>query len=189
MALKATKNNITALENGEALAIVTGQQPAYGLGPLYTLVKIAQCVATCRQLQAAGTPAVPIFWCASEDHDRGEADHADLLHANGSIERLHMPWTTDGASSHYQQASAGYETLLNACATLPWSARSRMAAEHRPQANENLGAWVARVIQQLFADDGLIIVEPYALRPHWGSQAEHWHKTGRCCGWLSDITR
>ena len=34
---------------------------------------------------------MPIFWCASEDHDRGEADHADLLHANGSIERLHMP--------------------------------------------------------------------------------------------------
>jgi len=67
------------LAAGRAIAIVTGQQPALGGGPLFTLAKTAHAVAVARHLSATGTPAVPVFWCASEDHDRGEADHADLI--------------------------------------------------------------------------------------------------------------
>ena len=65
--------DLAALRSGRAQVVVTGQQPGYLGGPLYTLHKIATAVALARQLTAGGRPTVPVFWSGDDDDDLREA--------------------------------------------------------------------------------------------------------------------
>src|SRR4051794_25782586 len=53
-------------------AVVTGQQVGLFSGPAYTIYKALTAVKLARTLTTGGTPAVPIFWLATEDHDFAE---------------------------------------------------------------------------------------------------------------------
>ncbi|MBL8212803.1 MAG: bacillithiol biosynthesis cysteine-adding enzyme BshC [Bryobacterales bacterium] len=52
--------------------VVTGQQVGLFSGPAYTLYKALTAVRLARTLTEAGSPTVPIFWLATEDHDLDE---------------------------------------------------------------------------------------------------------------------
>jgi len=58
------------------VAIVTGQQVGLFSGPAYTIYKAVTAARLARELTESGTPAVPIFWLATEDHDLEEVDHS-----------------------------------------------------------------------------------------------------------------
>lgn len=64
--------SLDALENPATVAVVTGQQVSLFGGPCYALYKALTAVKLARQLTAAGIPAVPVFWMATEDHDLAE---------------------------------------------------------------------------------------------------------------------
>lgn len=64
------------------VAVVTGQQVGLFSGPAYTIYKALTAVKLAEDLTRAGTPAVPIFWLATEDHDFPEVDHAWLFDKN-----------------------------------------------------------------------------------------------------------
>jgi bacillithiol biosynthesis cysteine-adding enzyme BshC len=53
--------------------VVTGQQPGLFGGPLYALSKAVAAVRWAEALEAAGRPAVAVFWMATEDHDFRES--------------------------------------------------------------------------------------------------------------------
>ncbi len=53
--------------------VVTGQQPGFLGGPLYTLHKIATAIALARRRTPAGRPTVPVFWSGDDDDDLAEA--------------------------------------------------------------------------------------------------------------------
>ena len=67
-------DNLERLRKG-AGAIVTGQQVGLFGGPLLTLLKAATAVRLAQDATASGSPHVPIFWMATEDHDFPEIDH------------------------------------------------------------------------------------------------------------------
>ena len=92
-------------------AIVTGQQPALGGGPLYTLLKTAHAVALARELTRQGRPCRAVHWVASEDHDLGEAGHADLLSREGRVTRVQAPWKGPRAALRHQAAETGHHDL------------------------------------------------------------------------------
>ena len=67
---------VDKLAQSEALTVTTGQQLGLGLGPLYTVLKIADTIALARALEdRLKVPVVPVFWLASEDHDAQEINH------------------------------------------------------------------------------------------------------------------
>lgn len=59
--------------------VVTGQQPGLYGGPLYGLSKMAAAVKWAEAIEAAGEPAVAVFWVATEDHDWAEVAQAAFL--------------------------------------------------------------------------------------------------------------
>ncbi len=65
---------LEALRQG-AGTVVTGQQVGLFGGPLFTPFKAATAVSRARAATAAGSPHVPIFWLATEDHDFAEINH------------------------------------------------------------------------------------------------------------------
>lgn len=142
--------------------IVTGQQPAVGGGPLYTLVKVAHAVA----LGAARGEPVH-FWCASEDHDVGEAGHADLIRRDGRIHRCSSDLGGGRASLRFRPAKIWWDRLVaQATENLGPGPGSAFLLAHAPLADEGMGAWLCRLIGDLFP--GLQTAEAHTLRPRWG---------------------
>ena len=68
--------NLDLLAQPGTVAMVTGQQVGLFSGPAYTIYKAVTAARLAKELSARGTPAVPVFWLATEDHDLAEVDHA-----------------------------------------------------------------------------------------------------------------
>lgn len=66
--------------------VVAGQQPGLFGGPLYTLSKLLAAARWAEALEAAGRPAVAVFWVATEDHDWHEVSRATFLAPGGPRE-------------------------------------------------------------------------------------------------------
>src|SRR5579883_1233947 len=75
------------------VAIVTGQQVGLFSGPAYTIYKAITAARLARDLTRSGTPAVPVFWLATEDHDFAEVNHAWVY------DREHQPTRLDCVAS------------------------------------------------------------------------------------------
>ena len=71
------KKSLARLAEEGTLTISTGHQLCLFTGPLYVPLKIMNAVRMARDLsQLSGKAVIPIFWLATEDHDRAEIDHA-----------------------------------------------------------------------------------------------------------------
>ncbi|HEX2162953.1 MAG TPA: bacillithiol biosynthesis cysteine-adding enzyme BshC, partial [Thermoanaerobaculia bacterium] len=66
--------------------VVAGQQPGLFGGPLYTLSKLLAAARWAAALEAAGRPAVAVFWVATEDHDWHEVSRATFPAPDGPRE-------------------------------------------------------------------------------------------------------
>ena len=99
--------------------VVAGQQPGLLGGPLYCLAKTVAAARWAAALEAAGQPAVAVFWVATEDHDWAEVAH----------DRGPRPRTGRGPST---SAPTPSPWRRSACA--PWGPGSRTccAASPRP---------------------------------------------------------
>ncbi len=170
--------NAKALGQPDTAAIVTGQQPAVGGGPLYTLIKTAHAIAMARALSAAGTPSVPVFWCASEDHDLGEAGHADLIRRDGAITRYANTLGGGRQSLRHRPARLWWDGLMATCREqLGPGLGADFLASHAPihggsghggdDGGEGMGAWLCRLLRSVFAAHGLVCLEAHTLRPLW----------------------
>jgi hypothetical protein len=156
-----------AISDPSCVCVVAGQQPALGGGPLYTLIKAAHAVALAGRLGAAGQPAVAVFWCASEDHDLGEAGHADLVEDDGSCVRITHALGGGRASLRFRSALAGWRELEAALARRwPAGHGAGWLADHAPAAGEGMGAWQCRLLAALFPGR-LACIEAATLRPLW----------------------
>jgi hypothetical protein len=67
------RSQVASLRAGESDIVVTGQQPGFLGGPLYTLFKVATVIALARSRSSAGKPTIPVFWSGDDDDDLGEA--------------------------------------------------------------------------------------------------------------------
>lgn len=72
----AVSANIARLRSAGTLTVTTGHQLCLFTGPLYVPFKILNVVRIARELSTPERPGVPVFWMATEDHDRPEIDHA-----------------------------------------------------------------------------------------------------------------
>jgi len=81
------------LAQPKTVVVVTGQQTGLFAGPSYTIYKALTAVRLAHRLTDAGIPAVPVFWCATEDHDFDEVRRVWLFDAAHQPQRLSI----DGA--------------------------------------------------------------------------------------------
>lgn len=157
--------NLRALAEGAA-AVVTGQQVGIFLGPLYTIYKAASAVVAARVLaQETGARVVPVFWLQTEDHDLVEIASAQLARGADAARELRVPADADNKISiaHCvlpQEIEACMQTLSQELGSLPHAAPhlERMARCYRPGAPP--AAAFARVLAELFADEGLVFLDP-----------------------------
>jgi bacillithiol synthase len=150
--------NIARLRNG-AGAVVTGQQVTLFGGTLFTILKAATAIRKAKDASIAGSPHVPIFWLATEDHDLAEADHVTLPDRH-ELKTLRL------ANHHANVAAVGgialgtnVEDLVAEAAAMlgPGPIADELAACYR--SGQTLGRAFAQFIARVFGALGLIVLD------------------------------
>ncbi len=159
-ASERTMGNIARLRAGASVA-VTGQQVGLFGGPVFSLYKALTAVKLAEQATAAGMETVPVFWLATNDHDLAEVNHVALPAANAVLQTLAT------ASQGGEDAPVGtvhfgdeIQAVVQAAAEIvgesPVTAFLRQS--YRP--GETLGSAFARLFARLFADWGVVLLDP-----------------------------
>lgn len=166
---KETEAGIEELRHDETLCVMTGQQAGFLGGPVYTLYKILSCIRLAGRLrESLGVPVVPIFWLASEDHDFTEINRCRLVDSDGSLRTVSFDWDRRGRSIEElpitEEVMRAAEEVLD---RFPDSKRT-LRSMFLFQDGDDYAGWHSRIWSRLFADDGLILVEPRVVRPLGG---------------------
>jgi bacillithiol biosynthesis cysteine-adding enzyme BshC len=152
-----------------AVVIVTGQQVGLFSGPSFTIYKALTALRLARELNSSGTPAVAVFWLATEDHDLAEINHCFWPGREGS-ERIGL------ASSDHEGYRVGEvplgaavgEAVERAASKLEGPAaeqiRAALAESYLP--SETYGSAFGKLLARLFAGTGLILLDPISRELH-----------------------
>jgi len=89
LASGAAEANRARLLAGGVLTVTTGQQAGLFTGPLYAVLKGLSAAALAEALASRlGTPVVPVFWVAGDDHDFAEINHCSVIGPDGRATRI-----------------------------------------------------------------------------------------------------
>jgi bacillithiol biosynthesis cysteine-adding enzyme BshC len=161
-----TLSNLEKLDRG-AVAVVSGQQVGLFGGPAYAVYKALTAIRLAEELSEAGTPAVPIFWMATEDHDLDEVRHVTWFDS-GKLERFELPG--DGAKpvGDVRLGPAVNDHVKKAVSLLSGPASETLSQileqSYRPE--ETYGSAFGKLFSRLFAEQGLILLDPLDARLH-----------------------
>src|SRR5215471_17733266 len=157
-----TQANLQRFANG-ALAVVSGQQVGLFGGPAYAIYKALTAIQIAEELTRGGTEAVPVFWMATEDHDLEEVRHTSWFDA-GKLIRYELP---DGneAGKPVGRIPLGpdAERMAREAAELLQRDGSDLLGQYLVEsykAEETYGSAFGRLFARLFAQHGLILMDP-----------------------------
>jgi bacillithiol biosynthesis cysteine-adding enzyme BshC len=164
----ARRENLDCLAAGEAAVVVTGQQVGLFLGPLYTFYKAASAIAVARAIQAeSGIRCVPLFWLQTEDHDFAEIARCAVAGDRGVPLDLTLPpeaATHERTSIAHRVLAPEIGDVVGALADAlgPGAAAAEVMALVRAHyvAGRPLAQAFAGVLAELFADEGLLFLDP-----------------------------
>jgi bacillithiol synthase len=145
-----------ALARGEALCVVTGQQPGFPLPLGLSLQKAATAIAQADRLsEQSGRAVLPLFWNAADDSDFDEARGQMLARPGAPPLSIRLPGelARKGGFVGDLPVAAAYRdfaTLL-AADTLP--------ADWSLPEGEDLGGQQGRIIAELFRPWGLLVLD------------------------------
>lgn len=152
--------NISRLRSG-ASAVLTGQQVGLFGGPVFALYKALTAIKLAEEATSRGVNAVPIFWLATEDHDLAEINHVAVPGQDFSLQQLR----TQAAGN--PDSPVGRITFADEIGTVTDHAseilgESEIVAVLRQSylPGTNFGDAFARLFAKVFADFGLILIEP-----------------------------
>jgi len=157
--------NIEHLGEPGTLCVLTGQQAGFLGGPAYAAYKILTAVRLARTLAAElDVPVVPIFWLASEDHDFTEINRVRWLASDGALRTVSFDWEGRGQAIEALPMTENIRTATREIVG-ELDVRSEVAALLADDGVSDYAAWHARIWSRMFANDGLILVEPRVVRP------------------------
>jgi bacillithiol biosynthesis cysteine-adding enzyme BshC len=165
---EATAENLKRLEKG-AVAVVSGQQAGLFSGPAYAIYKALTAIQVAEELTRAGMRAVPVFWMATEDHDLDEVRHSTWFRA-GKLERFELPIVPE-AGKPVGQIGLGpqVEEMARVAAGQLSNEGSELLANFLKEsyrAGETYGSAFGKLFARIFAEQGLILLDPLDARLH-----------------------
>jgi bacillithiol biosynthesis cysteine-adding enzyme BshC len=128
---------------------------------LFSIFKALTAVKLAEEATVAGVDCVPIFWLATEDHDLAEVNHVSMLSEHGLPELLSVdsksvvdaPVGTVKFGSEIEAVVERAAVLLGDSEVTTWLRESY-------RQGETLGSAFALLFARLFADWGVILLDP-----------------------------
>ncbi len=163
-----TLSNLDRLEKGAA-AVVSGQQVGLFSGPAYSIYKGLMAVQIAGELTRGGISAVPVFWMATEDHDLDEVRHATWFD-QGRLVRFELQAVAEtGRPVGRIPLGAQIEPLVQEAAELLANQGSDLLAQYLIESygpEETYGSAFGKLFARLFAQQGLILMDPLDIGLH-----------------------
>ena len=165
-----TLDNIARLRSPDCVAVVSGQQVGLFTGPLYTIFKALSAVKLAACLTQRGTPAVPVFWLATEDHDWAEVRSAEFIGCDGRLATTSVP-----SGMHAEGVPVGLVTLdnttdeavqrlLDVLPTTEFSPELEQLLRDSYAPGRTFGEAFARMLTKLLGCYGLVLLDPLDAR-------------------------
>jgi bacillithiol biosynthesis cysteine-adding enzyme BshC len=165
---EATRENLDRLLKG-AMAIVSGQQVGLFGGPAYAVYKAVTAIQIAQELTRAGIHAVPVFWMATEDHDLEEVRSSTWFH-EGRLTRFELPGNGDAGQpvGRIELGTQVQELVHEAARILTAAGGEFVAGIFRESygTQETYGSSFGKLFARLFAEQGLILLDPLDARLH-----------------------
>jgi bacillithiol biosynthesis cysteine-adding enzyme BshC len=165
---EATRKNLERFLKGAA-AVVSGQQVGLFSGPAYAIYKAVTAIQIAHELTRAGADAVPVFWMATEDHDLDEVRSSTWFH-EGKLKRFELPGNGDAGLpvGRIELGAQVQEMADEAAGILTAAGGEFVAAIFRESfgARETYGSAFGKLFARLFAEQGLILLDPLDERLH-----------------------
>src|SRR3954471_22448570 len=160
-----TAENVARLRSG-ASAVVTGQQVGLFGGPLFSVLKAITAIKLAEEATQAGVDVVPIFWLATEDHDFAEVDHVSVLDKH-HLRRIQVSaGGLEGAPVGARPLNRDVEEAVKGFADALGDSEVMESIRQVYRRGETLGSAMARLFAKLFADYGLILLDPLSADLH-----------------------
>jgi len=157
-----TQANLERLARG-AVAVVSGQQVGLFGGPAYSIYKALTAIQIAEELTRVGIEAVPVFWMATEDHDLEEVRHTSWFDA-GKLLRFELP-DGNAAGTPVGRIPLGADgaRLARDAADLLQKDGTDLLAQYLAEsykAEETYGSAFGKLFARMFAQQGLILMDP-----------------------------
>jgi len=165
-----TLENIARLREADCLAVVSGQQAGLFTGPLYTIYKALSAVKLAGCLTQRGTPAVPVFWIATEDHDFPEVATAEFIGcdcrlASVSVDtKMHAEGAPVGSVRLDASIDETIKRLLDVLPSTEFIPEVEKLLRETWTAGRGYGEAFARMMTRLLGRYGLILLDPLDAR-------------------------
>ena len=162
----ATLGNIARLREADCVAVVSGQQAGLFTGPLYTIYKALSAVKLAGCLTQRGTPAVPVFWIATEDHDFLEVATAELIGCDCGLVQvaassaMHKEGAPVGRVTLDESITATIDTLLEILPKSEFTPDVESLVRDAWQPGRGYSEAFARMMTGLLGRHGLILLDP-----------------------------
>src|SRR5438067_13674649 len=157
-----TQANLERLANG-AVAVVSGQQVGLFGGPAYAAYKALTAIQIAEELTRGGLEAVPVFWMATEDHDLEEVRHTSWFDS-GKLTRFELPdGNEEGKPVGRILLGPAGERLAGEAEDLLAKDGGDLLAQYLAEsykAEETYGSAFGKLFARLFAQQGLILMDP-----------------------------
>ena len=154
--------SLEVLAKPGAVAVVTGQQVGLFTGPAYTIYKALTAAKLARQLSARGTPAVPVFWLATEDHDFAEVNHAwSFDHANQPVR-----FEVNGSAGDNRPVGSieigkwPVDAFRESVAEFPFGGEVAALVEETYSPGVTMGDACRRMLERLLRPYGFLFLDP-----------------------------
>ena len=155
-----TLANLDRLRNGAA-TVVTGQQVGLFGGPTFALYKALTAVKLAEEATQAGVDAVPVFWLATYDHDLAEVNHVSIPGPDGGLELLSSSsHDVPGAPVNNVRFGEEINPLIQQAAALLGETEATQLLRESYRTGETLGTAFARLYARIFAEWGVILIDP-----------------------------
>ncbi|HUQ32674.1 MAG TPA: bacillithiol biosynthesis cysteine-adding enzyme BshC, partial [Pyrinomonadaceae bacterium] len=165
-----TLANISRLRERDCVAVVSGQQAGLFTGPLYTIYKALSAVKLAGCLTQRGTPAVPVFWIATEDHDFAEVATAEFIGCDCRLASVNVETAmhAEGAPVGSVRLDASIDEtvkrLLDVLPTTEFIPEIEKLLRETWSEGRGYGEAFARMMTRLVGRYGLILLDPLDRR-------------------------
>lgn len=162
---EATLEAIEKFRGNNTVAVITGQQTGLYTGPLYTIYKALTAIKLAKVLSDNGTPAVAMFWAATEDHDFDEISHAETLFQSDTIASLNITRPASeygkpvGRTLLDRSVTTANDELAELLRSLPQNEKVTQTIWETWRTDETIGHAFTRHLADIFRDLPLIYID------------------------------
>jgi bacillithiol biosynthesis cysteine-adding enzyme BshC len=158
VSITQVNENILSFSKGEAVCVTTGHQLCLLGGPAYFFYKIISAIKLAQELQSLVPTkrVVPVFWLASEDHDKEEINH--MFH-NG----VRVEWNTTQTGAVGQFSLGGFEEVLKQWLGTVEDQNTRESISRMFTRAMQCSTWADLTqswVHECFGEWGLVVINP-----------------------------